>query len=318
MTSIQYHYIIGKQCVTNLHYNSTTGISVRENLCLTLIKGNSDQYENLSHELHRILIDSLCCSDTLSTLLIIPTDKLYYLPFESVLDNENRFLIQNKSIAYLPSLFCLSIVPQVDEKFENPKIVGIGNPDLGMPDFDLPYSEEEILSIKQNFPETRILLRNLASEKNLKQIDSADILHIACHGDFDAYLPDFSYLMLCGDESDDGNLYLNEIWELKLSVKLTVIASCQTGKVDINAGDDITGISQSFFIAGSQSIIASFWSIDDKATSILMKNFYQSLRSDMTIKDALRSAKLKFIKSPVPIEYHHPFYWSAFSLLGNF
>ena len=33
MTSIQYHYIIGKQCVTNLHYNSTTGISVRENLC---------------------------------------------------------------------------------------------------------------------------------------------------------------------------------------------------------------------------------------------------------------------------------------------
>ena len=67
--------------------------------------------------------------------------------------------------------------------------------------------------------------------------------------------------------------------------------------------------------AGARSTIASLWSVDDQATSLLMTKFYQELaNSKITKSEALRRAQLAVLKQD---EFKHPYFWSAFVLIGN-
>jgi CHAT domain-containing protein len=56
--------------------------------------------------------------------------------------------------------------------------------------------------------------------------------------------------------------------------------------------------------------VASLWKVDDRATSLLMTRFYESLKSHDK-RDALREAQLA-----TKAQYPHPFYWAAFELTG--
>ncbi|MCS6763002.1 MAG: CHAT domain-containing protein [Candidatus Protistobacter heckmanni] len=57
--------------------------------------------------------------------------------------------------------------------------------------------------------------------------------------------------------------------------------------------------------------MASLWSVDDRATSDLMRSFYGRLPSTNK-EEALHRAQLDTLK-----KYLHPFYWVAFQLTGR-
>jgi len=77
-------------------------------------------------------------------------------------------------------------------------------------------------------------------------------------------------------------------------------------------GDDIIGLSRAFLYAGSPSVIASLWSVDDDATKLLMVAFYTGLKHGLSKGDALRGAQAEVRK-----KYASPFYWSGFVLTGD-
>jgi len=56
-------------------------------------------------------------------------------------------------------------------------------------------------------------------------------------------------------------------------------------------GDDILGLSRALIYAGSRSVIASLWSVDDEATKLLMVSFYRHLHEGLSTADALRAAQ---------------------------
>ncbi|EDN69457.1 protein conserved in bacteria [Beggiatoa sp. PS] len=57
------------------------------------------------------------------------------------------------------------------------------------------------------------------------------------------------------------------------------------------------------------------WSIDDKATSILMNKFYQQLQQKGLSKaKALQTAQQYLLGY---YRYQHPAYWASFLLIGN-
>ena len=73
----------------------------------------------------------------------------------------------------------------------------------------------------------------------------------------------------------------------------------------------ITELTRGFLYAGSSSIVASLWKVDDLATSQLMTRFYKEMdRTDK--REALRTAQLETKK-----KYPHPYYWASFQLTGN-
>jgi CHAT domain-containing protein len=59
-------------------------------------------------------------------------------------------------------------------------------------------------------------------------------------------------------------------------------------------------------------VIATLWSVDDRATAELMDDFYAALRDGIAPASALRAAMLVRVAAG-----KHPYEWAAFQVLGN-
>lgn len=104
-------------------------------------------------------------------------------------------------------------------------------------------------------------------------------------------------------------------WSLP-NLKLVVLSACQTGVGKIfGDGKKILGFGYQMQKIGDQATLASLWSVEDRATQLLMNYFYTNLNEnpEMSIAESLRQAQISLINS----EAKHPYYWSAFILIGN-
>lgn len=109
----------------------------------------------------------------------------------------------------------------------------------------------------------------------------------------------------------DGILRADEIAKLDLSgCRLVVLSACQTGLGEYNS-EGVYGLQRAFKLAGVQSILMSLWSVDDRATSELMTEFYKSLIAGKEPDEALVSAQ-RVLRA----KGYSPDKWAAFVLLN--
>jgi len=277
-----------------------------------LLKPNSNHYEKYSRALYQDLFKPLERDVANSELVIVPHGPLNYLPFNVLKDEQGRFLIDQFNVRKLPSASVSEYLePKRLERFE---IVALGNPDVGDSSLRLPGAEKEVRQISNRFELSSMYLGKDANETVLKnQYMSADIIHIASHGEFNAESPLDSRLLLASDTQNDGSLTVREIYDLNLNANLVTLSACETGLGDVRTGGDVLGLTRSFMFAGTQNVVASLWIVDDKATQYLMTDFYSELKTE-TVRKSLRQAQLRVKKMP---EYQHPFYWAAFEVTGT-
>lgn len=76
----------------------------------------------------------------------------------------------------------------------------------------------------------------------------------------------------------------------------------------------MVSLTRSFFYAGTPAVVASLWSVNDRASAALMESFYRSLSSGASRAQALREAKAAMRSRA---RYRHPYYWAGFVLLGD-
>jgi CHAT domain-containing protein len=77
----------------------------------------------------------------------------------------------------------------------------------------------------------------------------------------------------------------------------------------------VIGLSQAFFAAGAEGVVASLWSVSDESTSELMQAFYKRLLGKKkSAADAMRTARVELIEHE---RFAHPFYWSPFIVMGT-
>ena len=189
----------------------------------------------------------------------------------------------------------------------------------------LPGSKAEAESIKQTLNNKNLIeyKKEEASESNLMNIKEPKILHIATHGFFinDNMIPNpmlKSGIALSGANKSvikgksDGVVTALKLSGLELKrTDLVVLSACQTGVVDINSTDSVSGLSKAFIQAGAKDIVISLWSVNDEATKDLMSSFYQEMQIHPSYAKALKEAKLKMIEKGM-----HPFYWAPFIVNG--
>jgi CHAT domain-containing protein len=187
-----------------------------------------------------------------------------------------------------------------------------GNPDLGDARLDLAYAEREARDVANLRPNSKVFVRKEATETALREYGgSYSYLHFATHGQFNPEFPLQSALLLTPDSHYNGMLSVNKIYSLNLALDLVTLSACETGLSKIANGDDLVGLTRGFLYAGSSSIVASLWKVDDIATAELMTRFYTELeRTDK--REALRTAQLETRK-----KYPHPYYWASFQLTGS-
>ena len=246
-------------------------------------------------------------------VIFIPHGVLHYLPF-AALENNGRYLIEDYALTYLPSATVYKFCKEKAKKLGG-KLLAFGNPDLGDPEFDIPFALTEAKAIGKLYSASKVLSRDAASEAAFKTLSPAyDILHLASHGVFNADNPMESALLLSSGGKEDGRLTMSEIFDLDINAGLVTLSACSTGMSRIRSGDEMMGLPRAFIYAGVPSIAATLWNINDEATAILMTLFYKNLKTQSK-SQALRMAQLDLLKK---INYKKPYYWAAFYLIGDY
>ncbi|MGV8058180.1 MAG: CHAT domain-containing protein [Smithellaceae bacterium] len=271
---------------------------------------SSGAHKQLARHLFNLLIKPIEGSLSSSRLMIVPHGVLHYLPFYALHDGKD-YLIERYSIRMLPSASMFKYLQK--NKSEKPGgILAFGNPDLGDRKYNLVNAENEAVSVSKTLPHSKFFLRKDATETALKKYgEGFSYIHFATHGEFDADKPLHSALLLAADSASDGRLTVDKLYSMKLNADLVTLSACETGLGKISNGDDVVGLTRGFLYAGSSSIVASLWKVDDLATSTLMTSFYGELKKTDK-RDALRLAQLQNKK-----KYPHPYYWASFQLTGN-
>ena len=234
-------------------------------------------------------------------LAIVPHRTLHYLPFQALHDG-NAYLMERREISYAPSALVLQQCLRQDKQRLHKALL------LGVADEQTPRVHDEIEALTPLFPETVALLDQAATIAALRQqAPSADVVHLACHGQFRPDNPLFSSLQL-----GDGWLTVRDAYDLNLHCELVTLSACETGVSVVAPGDELIGLARGFFAAGSPSMLISLWTVDDDATAQLMIEFYRHLIAGGSPAAALRQAQLT-IMTIRP----HPFFWSPFVLVGR-
>ena len=147
-------------------------------------------------------------------------------------------------------------------------------------------------------------------------------MHFSTHGYFNAKNPLLSGLELEADASNDGLLEVHEILNLSLHAELVTLSACETGLSSgffnqLPAGDEFVGLTRAFLLAGSHSVLATLWEVDDRSTVEIMEGFYRHLDPSGRTgdqADSLVQVQRELRKSK---QYRHPFYWAPFVLVGQ-
>lgn len=263
-------------------------------------------------ELYRAVVEPIESAVTGDRLTIVPHGVLHYVPFGGLPAKEN-FLIDRYQIRVLPSASVMKHL-QGGNTAPTGDLIAFGNPDLNDPKMNLRFAQEEAREIAQDRTNAKVLLRKEASKAAVrKYAQQFRIVHFATHGVFRPDKPLQSGLLLAPDGDSDGLLTAGEFYDLRLNAGLVTLSACETGLGTIGNGDDVVGLSRGLLYAGARSVVASLWVVDDRATALLMKEFYRALGSDGDRTTALRFAQRKIKDQYNP----HPFFWAAFEVIGS-
>lgn len=274
-------------------------------------------------------------------LIITPDNVLWDLPFQTLVNDANRFLIEDAAISYAPSLTVLREMTRRRKdqgvSAASTTLLAMGNPLLGKETITraaltlrdekldpLPEAEQEVKALKQLYgiSRSKVYIGTEAREDRVKsEAGQARILHFAAHGMLNNASPMYSHLVLAGGgANEDGLLEAWELMQLDLKAELAVLSACETARGRIGAGEGIIGLSWAMFIAGVPSIVVSQWKVESAGTRDLMIDFHRAwiARPDVQKKptkaEALQQAALKLMRNA---ETRHPFYWAGFVLVGD-
>ena len=137
---------------------------------------------------------------------------------------------------------------------------------------------------------------------------------------------------------------MRDVFGLDLKASLVVLSGCETALGKLSSGDELVGLTRAFIYAGTPSVVASLWKVDDASTAALMGSFYKNLKTKSKV-ESLRQAQLDMIRGKVSaqllaqrgvggisklgdtpgstlpargsISTAHPYFWAPFILVGD-
>ncbi|MGB0561720.1 MAG: CHAT domain-containing protein [Spirulinaceae cyanobacterium] len=269
----------------------------------------------------------------IDNLSIIAAQGLRSLPMAALHDGEN-FLIEQYSVGLIPSL---SLIDWRYQPLHKAPVLAMGASQF-VNQVSLPAVPAELALITEarsgvQYLNDQFTYANLQAQSQGRQFK---ILHLATHATFNPRAPQAAYVQLWGEET----LQLNNLRDLKLyedpAVELLVLSACQTA---IGNPEAELGFAGAALQAGVKSVLASLWMVSDWGTVVLMDEFYRQLADPAvaTKAEALRRAQLTLLQGNASLlnqpaadlaaltglsgnrtpDLTHPFYWSAFTLVGS-
>jgi CHAT domain-containing protein len=195
------------------------------------------------------------------------------------------------------------------------KCLALLHPLTGEP--DLPYEDNP----QDYYPGSRVLRSHQATfDALLGSLRESyyDVVHFDCHGLFNIEEPLQSYISLSSGDPEDPQsypLYARDVFSLRVSSPLVVLAACETGRGMTPPGDEAAAMVRAFFYAGTSSLITTLWAVDDESASQIFSEFYQNLTDEQ--HSLGRAQALAKAQRSMKAIREHPYYWAAPMLWGH-
>jgi len=271
----------------------------------------------------------------ISSISIIPDEKLRELPFDVLLTNEAHDPGARQQ--YLIHRFETSCYTSISSWFTERKgdalpaahysysydFVGCAPLFSGAERPSLPYAVSEVQKIAAMFRSERKQVKVLTGTGIIPDTlislgARSRIFHLATHGSRDHAHPELSGWVLPGDPapSPDGgipaeDMEMGALQHFQMDADLVVLSSCPVTTANAKSWYRITGFPENFFHAGVHHLLYALWDISDRHTDEFMHSFYRHYLDGMSYQAALREAKLQMLASP---ETAFPTFWASFVL----
>jgi len=235
-------------------------------------------------------------------LIVLPSRAMAGVPVEALLASADT-----RTVSYAPSATVFKYLREQPRPDRHAGLLALGDPVFARPEESsekfapLPGTRREVDVIAQLFKSddlpTCALVAADASEPELYRLAASGelgrfgFIHLATHGVIDEAisqrsaviltqigLPDPLEQVLNHKPVFDGRLSVREIqrsWDLK--AELVTLSACETALGRDAGGEGFVGFTQALLMSGARSVCLSLWTVDDKATSLLMTRFYQNL-----------------------------------------
>ena len=272
-------------------------------------KTELEEFNTVSQKLYTILIpDKIKKFIEDRDLIISPDYYLQNIPFETLKDNTNVYLIENHTISYTYSLTFLNSNSKINRQ-NSKDFLGFAPIKFSNNLSTIARSEKELLQISNIYKGDLFYNESATKEKFKNHIQDYNIIHLATHANAnDSLRPWIAF--------HDELLSLDELYLTKNSAELVVLSACETGLGELKQGEGVMSLARGFFNTGANSVISTLWNVNDKSSSDIMTNFYKHLKSGQNRNEALHSAKLDYLKS-ASLSEQSPYYWASFILIGD-
>ena len=184
-----------------------------------------------------------------------------------------RWLLELHAFRYAPSARALLSGASGGDGTESHALV------VANPAGDLDCSEFECYWVEQSLSGRRMTVLHgdqALPEAVLGAVPDAGTAHFATHALFDLNRPLRSSLLLAGGQQ----LSLESMMPSMEghAPRLVVLSACETAMSRVSSmPDEFLGFPAAFLSAGSRSVLATLWPVDDTATAVLVGRFYREL-----------------------------------------
>lgn len=262
-------------------------------------------------------IESLIQNHTaIETLVFVPDTILRSIPFGVLYDGERYLIEKDYAIAVSPKLDLFAPAPSATPLKVLTGGVAIPQTVEGINFGAIAQVERELSQISAIVDASNPLLNDAFTQTNIeRELERGDFsaVHWKTHGIFSSD-PKATFLV-----AYQNSIKANELQSIvqtasdrgQKPLELLVLSACETAKGDNRA---ILGLAGLAVRTGTRSVLSTLWRADDRATTLLMTQFYRQIASGNTKAEALRQAQLFLFQEE---GYLAPYYWGTYSLIGN-
>ncbi|WP_242045457.1 MULTISPECIES: CHAT domain-containing protein [unclassified Calothrix] len=315
-------------------------------LKITNFRNEKNNYLKSSQQLYQWIVapfETTLQANKINTVVFSMDSGLRSLPIAALHDGK-QFIIEKYSVALIPSF---SLTDTRFAPIAQSQVLAVGVSESTEEQVPLPFAEVEISTLTNKIwqGQSQSLLNTASTIENLKSVSSKQrfgIIHLATHGQFNAGELSKSYIQLWNEK-----IRLNQLrglsqelkWSAEPKVEMLVLSACTTALGNDEAELGFAGLAVQ---AGVKTALGSLWYVSDEGSLALMTKFYDELKAKSLRSLALREAQLAMLKGEVRIEdgklrlgennlvslpaeinapenlrLSHPYYWSAFTVVGN-
>lgn len=253
--------------------------------------------------------------DGVEELMLIPHGFFNSFPFELLPFKAEGMLLEEKAISYQ---FSSRFITTVSKSTQPSSILSFapfariaGEHARGFS--VLPGSETEI----QQLGGQKYFGKEGDREVFLEQAPKAKIIHLATHAVASSKDPNEAFIAFYPEE-EEFRLFAPELAFQNLeAVELVYLSACETGSGKLSSSEGLISLARSFAIAGADQLVISQWVSEDQVSGYLSSRFYHHAGEGNSYSNSLRLAKMDLLSDPQMAQFHHPFYWTNYRIIGQ-